>query len=54
MACKSCEQRRILMRIMAEAGKEWAEKPMGPTIRAIYLRMKAEAQERGELDNETD
>jgi hypothetical protein len=50
MACRACEERRVMMRIMAEASAEWTRNPTGPSIREVYLRLRAEAVERGELD----
>jgi hypothetical protein len=50
MACKSCEQRRVIMGIMAEATKLWMRNPLGPSIETIFARLRAEAIARGDLD----
>ena len=50
MACHACEQRRILMRLMAEAGRIWAFNPLGPNVHEIFDRLRLEAIARGELD----
>jgi hypothetical protein len=38
------------MIIMAEASRQWTAAPTGPSIRAIYLRLVAEAKARGEIE----
>jgi hypothetical protein len=49
MACKSCERRRREMAIYAEALKEWAGKPFGPSLHVIHTRLLAAARARGEF-----
>jgi hypothetical protein len=49
--CHGCEQRRVLSRIMIEATKEWAARPMKP-INDIFKRLRDEAIARGELDKD--
>ena len=50
--CHGCEQRRVLSRLMIEAGKEWMTKPTGPSMQAIFKRLRDEAIARGELDKD--
>lgn len=49
MACEGCEQRRAEMLLMLEATKLWAQAPTGPNVHAIYLRLRKEAINKGEL-----
>jgi len=51
--CTGCEYRRRVIVIMAQAGKEWAKKPTGPSIQDIFQRLMREAQERGDFDDGT-
>lgn len=50
--CHGCEQSRVLMRIMMDAGKEWISNPMGPSLAQISQRLRDEAIARGELDKD--
>jgi hypothetical protein len=50
MACAACERRRKEMALMLEATRQWTMQPMGPNIHEVYMRLRNEAAERGELD----
>lgn len=50
MACHGCEQRRVVMRLLAEASREWGRNPTGPSLQKIWQRLREEAITCGELD----
>lgn len=50
MACHGCAQRRVVMRLVYEATKEWTANPTGPNVGVILVRLRDEAIARGELD----
>lgn len=51
MACEGCERRRKEMALMMEAAKQWTANPMGPNVNAIYLRLREEAINKGDLSD---
>lgn len=49
--CRACEQRRKIAVIMKDAFMAWTKDPMGPALKEIVARLKAEAVANGELDD---
>lgn len=51
MACKACEERRILIKLLVQAGEQWVKNGCrGEHAIEIYQRLRKEAIERGEVD----